>query len=116
MDERLYRNLVAVIRKHSFQIRVEDEDGYREFTSASGKQGETVLVRCLTLAASYRYGDYPSGHRWYIPVSDLHKAVRSMAESDMEFMWRARRFEMNRYDVEKIILAASHGIIRLNMY
>ncbi len=83
MDERLYRQLVAVIRKHSFQIKVEDEDGYHEFTSDTCEEGETVLVRCLTLRTDYAYGDYPRGHL--------------------------------RYDVEKIILGASHGIIRLNM-
>ena len=33
MDEKLYRQIVAVIGRHSFQIKVEDEDGYHAFTS-----------------------------------------------------------------------------------
>ena len=115
MDERLYRQLVAVIRKHSFQIKVEDEDGYHEFTSDTCEEGETVLVRCLTLRTDYAYGGYPRGHLWHIPLSDIHKEIRKISRTDTEFMWRARRRDLNRYDVEKIILGASHGIIRLNM-
>ena len=115
MDERLYRQMAAVIRSHSFQIQVEDEDGYHEFTSDTCEEGETVLVRCLTLKANYTYGDYPRGHLWHIPLSEIHKVIREMSAASTEFMWRTRRRELNRYDVEKIILGASHGVIRLNM-
>ena len=76
---------------------------------------ETVPLRCLTLRADYAYGDYPRGHRWFIPQSDIHREIRRMSRSDTEFMWRVRRCEVNRYDVEKIILGASHGVIRLHM-
>ena len=116
MDEKLYKQLVAVIRKNSFQIKVEDADGYHEFTSASSREGETVLLRCLTLQASYTYGNYPNGHRWFIPLCELHGAIRSLSESDREFMWRSRRHELNRYDAKRVIFYASHGVIRLNMY
>ena len=115
MDEKLYRQIVAVIRRHSFQIKVEDEDGYHAFTSDTCEEGETVPLRCLTLRADYAYGDYPRGHRWFIPQSELHREIRRMSRSDTEFMWRVRRCEVNRYDVEKIILGASHGVIRLHM-
>ena len=91
MDEKLYRQIVAVIRRHSFQIKVEE------------------------LRADYAYGDYPRGHRWFIPQSEIHREIRRMSRSDTEFMWRVRRCEVNRYDVEKIILGASHGVIRLHM-
>ena len=63
MDERLYRQMVAVIRRFSFQIIVADADGYHEFTNMNGDAGDTVLVRCLTLQACYAYGNYPRGHK-----------------------------------------------------
>ena len=91
------------------------EDGYHEFTSDTCEEGETVPLRCLTLRADYAYGDYPRGHRWFIPQSEIHREIRRMSRSDTEFMWRVRRCEVNRYDVEKIILGASHGVIRLHM-
>ena len=95
MDERLYRQMVAVIRRFSFQIIVADADGYHEFTNMNGDAGDTVLVRCLTLQACYAYGNYPRGHK---------------------FMWRARRCDLTRYDVEKVVSDATHGIIHLRMY
>ena len=116
MDERLYRQIVAVIRRFSFQIIVADADGYHEFTNMNGDAGDTVLVRCLTLQTSYAYGSYPRGHKWFIPLSDLHMAIRDRSESDTEFMWRARRCDLNRYDVEKVVADATHGIIHLKMY
>lgn len=116
MDEKLYRRLVAVIRKHSFQIVVSDADGYHEYTSMNGDAGSTVMVRCLTLQACYAYGNYPRGHKWFIPLSDLNRAVHERAESDTEFMWRAKRCALDRYDVERIIDDATHGIIHLHMY
>lgn len=116
MDEKLYRQIVAVIVRHSFQIKVADADGFHEFTSVSGGQGNTVLARCLTLETAYAYGTYPRGHRWYIPLSDLHRAIRKMSAENTEFMWRVRRCALDRYDVERVIREASHGIIRLNMY
>ena len=106
---------MSVIRRHSFQIKVEDEDGYHAFTSDTCEEGETIPLRCLTLRADYAYGDYPRGHRWFIPQSEIHREIRRMSRSDTEFMWRVRRCEVNRYDVEKIILGASHGVIRLHM-
>ena len=116
MDERLYKQLVAVIRKHSFQIVVADADGYHEFTNMTGDTGDTVMVRCLTLMASYAYGNYPRGHMWYVPLSDLHRAIRDRSNVDTEFMWRARRCDLNRYDVEKIVADATHDVIHLHMY
>ena len=116
MDERLYRQMVAVIRRFSFQIIVADADGYHEFTNMNGDVGDTVLVRCLTLQTSYAYGNYPRGHKWYIPLSDLHKAIRDRSARDTEFMWRARRCDLTRYDVEKVVSDATHGIIHLRMY
>ena len=116
MDERLYRQVVAVIRRFSFQVIVADADGSHEFTNMNGDVGDTVLVRCLTLQACYAYGNYPRGHKWYIPLSDLHKAIRDRSAVDTEFMWRARRCDLNRYDVEKVVADATHGVIRLNMY
>ena len=98
MDERLYRQMVAVIRRFSFQIIVADADGYHEFTNMNGDAGDTVLVRCL------------------IPLSDLHKAIRDRSSEDTEFMWRARRCDLTRYDVEKVVADATHGIIHLRMY
>ena len=82
MDEKLYRQLVAVIRRHSFHIVVGDADGYHEFTNMGSGSGGTVLVRCLTLVAAYAYGIYPRGHTWYIPLSDLHRAIHERAESE----------------------------------
>ncbi len=116
MDERLYKQMVAVIRKFSFQIIVADADGYHEFTSMNGEAGHTVMVRCLTLQACYAYGNYPRGHKWFIPLSDLHRAIRERSESDTEFMWRAKRCDLSRYDVEKIVADATHGVIHLHMY
>ena len=116
MDERLYRQMVAVIRWFSFQIIVADADGYHEFTNMGSGSGGTVLVRCLTLVAAYAYGIYPRGHTWYIPLSDLHRAIHERAESDTDFMWRVQRCGLNRYDVERIVAAASHDIIHLHMY
>ena len=116
MDEKLYRQLVEVIRKYSFQILVADADIYREFTSMNGEAGDTVMVRCLALQTSYTYGKYPRGHRWYIPICDLHRAIRERSENDTDFMWRVRRCDLNRYDVERIVADASHDIIHLHMY
>ncbi len=116
MDEKLYRQLVAVIRRHSFHIVVGDADGYHEFTNMGSGSGGTVLVRCLTLVAAYAYGTYPRGHTWYIPLSDLHRAIHDRAESDTDFMWRARRCGLDRYDVEKVVADATHGVIHLNMF
>jgi hypothetical protein len=31
-------------------------------------------------------------------------------------MWRARRCDLTRYDVEKVVADATHGIIHLRMY
>lgn len=116
MDEKLYQKLVEVIRKYSFQIVVADADSYREFTSMNGEAGDTVMVRCLALQTSYTYGKYPRGHRWYIPICDLHRAIRERSENDTDFMWRVRRCDLNRYDVERIMADASHDIIHLHMY
>ena len=116
MDERLYRQMVAVIRRFSFQIIVADADGYHEFTNMNGDAGDTVLVRCLTLQACYAYGNYPRGHKWYIPLSDLHTAIRERSAEETEFLWRARRSALTRYDVEKVVADATHGIIHLRMY
>lgn len=116
MDEKLYRQMLAVIDRYSFQIKIKDADGMLAFSGLSGDPTCPVLVRCLTMEVSFAYGSYPRGHVWHIPLNDLHRAVRKMSEADREFMWRARRQDLNRYDVERIFLEASHGIIRLNMY
>jgi len=115
MDEGLYRNIVAVIKRHSYLIVVADADGYHEFSSLTDDSGSTMPARCLTLKTVYGYGSYPSGHRWYIPLSDLQRAVRKYSEQSVEFYWRVRRKELTRYDVERIILEASYGVIKLNM-
>ncbi len=115
MDESICQNLVAVIRRYSCMIKVKDADGFHAFTDLSGSQGRTVPVRCLTLTAAYRYGNYPAGHEWHIALRDIRKTIRRMASADREFMWRVRRRDLSRGDVERIILKVSHGIIRLNL-
>ena len=46
----------------------------------------------------------------------MGRTIRRMSSTDTEFMWRVRRHDLTRNDVEKIILSASHGVIRLRMF
>ena len=116
MDDKTYRNIVALIERYSYQIKVKDPDAYHAFTDLSGSEGRTVPMRCLTLAFAHRYGSYQPGHEWFIALKEMGRTIRRMSSSDTEFMWRVRRHDLTRNDVEKIILSASHGVIRLRMF
>ncbi len=115
MNERLYRSLVATIERYAFWIKVRDADGFQEGAGISGTGREATPVRCLTLYASYQYGRFPSGYEWRIPLTDIHKAVRRIGTADQEFRIRMNRYEVTRYDAERIICEASYGIIHLHL-
>ena len=115
MSERLYRKLVAVINRYAFWIKVRDADGFQEGTGLSGADSSAVPVRCLTLYAAFQYGRVPAGHAWSIPLTDIHKAVRKIGSTDQEFRIRMNRYEVTRYDAERIISLASYGIIQLHL-
>lgn len=115
MNERLYRNLVATINQYAFWIRVRDPDAFQEGVSISGSDRAPVPVRCLKLYAAFQYGKFPAGYEWGIPLSDIGKAVRKIGAADQEFRIRMNRFEVTRYDAERIISLASYGIIQLHL-
>ena len=114
-NERLYRSLVATINRYAFWIKVRDADGFQEGVGITGTGRAAVPVRCLKLYAAYQYGKFPAGHEWSLPLSDIGKAVRKIGSADQEFRIRMNRFEVNRYDAERIISEASYGIIHLNL-
>ena len=115
MNERLYRSLVATVNQYAFWIKVRDADAFQEGPGLSGDGGTTVPVRCLKLYAAYQYGKFPAGYEWCIPLSDIHKAVRKIGAADQEFRIRMNRYEVTRYDAERIIELASYGIIQLHL-
>ena len=116
MDDMTYRNIVALIGRYSILVKVKDADGYHAFTDLSGSEGRTVPLRSLTLVAAYSCGCYPRGHEWFIALRDIGRAIREISSSDREFMWRARRHDLSRNDVERIILRATCGALRLSLY
>ncbi len=73
-------------------------------------------MRCLTLTVAHRYGSYQQGHEWFIALKEMARTIRRMSSADREFMWRVRRHDLSRNDVEKIILSASNGVIRLRLF
>lgn len=115
MNERLYRSLVATVNQYAFWIKVRDADAFQEGPALSGPGRPGVPVRCLKLYAAYQYGKFPAGHEWTIPLSDIHKAVRRIGSTDQEFRIRMSRFEVTRYDAERIIKLASYDIIQLHL-
>ena len=115
MNERLYRSLVATVNQYAFWIKVRDADAFQEGPALSGPGRPGVPVRCLKLYAAYQYRKFPAGHEWSIPLSDIHKAVRKIGSTDQEFRIRMNRFEVTRYDAERIIKLASYGIIQLHL-
>ena len=115
MNERLYRSLVATVNQYAFWIKVRDADGFQEGADLAGTGRSANPVRCLTLYASYQYGRFPAGYEWKIPIPDIHKAVRKIGTADQEFRMRMNRFEVTRYDAERIISLASYGVIQLHL-
>ena len=115
MNERLYRSLVATINRYAFRIKVRDADGFQEGVTVSGSGRTAIPVRCLKLYAVYQYDRFPAGHEWCIPLSDISKAVHKIGSADQEFRIRMNRFEITRYDAERIINLASYGIIHLHL-
>ena len=89
MNERLYRSLVATVNQYAFWIKVRDADAFQEGTALAGPGHAAVPVRCLT--------------------------VRKIGLADQEFRIRMNRYEVTRYDAERIIELASYGIIQLHL-
>lgn len=115
MKEKVYKQMVAIIKENAAWIKVIDVNGMQTCLTVVEGQVLNILVRCLVLQVFYSRGNYPKGHVFTIPVHDLHIALRHLENTDQEFKERLVRHEMIRWDVERIVLAATHGVIKLDL-
>jgi len=115
MKEDVYRQLVTIIRENAGWVKVVDVNGMQTCLSIIGGRYVHILVRCLVLQVFYRRGSYHRGHVFTIPVHDLHTALRRLEDTDPSFRERLAQHRMIRWDVERIVLSATHGVIRLEL-
>lgn len=115
MKEEVYRQLVTIIRENAGWIKVIDANGMQTCMTVVEGRALNVLVRCLVLQVFYARGNYPKGHVFTIPVHDLHQALRNLEDTDADFKQRLVQHKMIRWDVERIVLSATHGVIKLEL-
>lgn len=115
MRERPYSQIVSYIRDYALGVEVRETDG-RQFVLCVLRGRRTLIsVPCLTLKVRRPYGRSGSGC-WKIPKPDLNRAIRKLSADDPAFKDRLDRNAMARRDVERIILLASHNVIRLTLH
>ena len=115
MRERTYSQIVSYIRDYALGVEVRETDG-RQFVLCVLRGRRTLIsVSCLTLKVRRPYGRSRSGC-WKIPKPDLNRAIRKLSADDPAFKDRLDRNAMARQDVERIILLASHNVIRLTLH
>ena len=115
MRERTYSQIVSYIRDYALGVEVRETDG-RQFVLCVLRGRRTLIsVPCLTLKVRRPYVRSGSGF-WKIPKPDLNRAIRKLSADDPAFKDRLDRNAMARQDVERIILLASHNVIRLTLH
>ena len=115
MDESIYNDIVAVISTCSFWIRVRCADGVVPYVETVGGRLCFFMVPCLTLVAVRPHGTFGEGHEWNIPKCDLHRAIRQLMAEDRDFRERAKRHSIVSYDVDRIVLRATSGVLHLDL-
>ena len=115
MKEEVYRQLVTIIKENAGWIKVIDINGMQTCMAVVEGRAINVLARCLVLQVFYARGSYPKGHVFTIPVHDLHQALRNLEDTDAGFRQRFAQHQMIRWDVERIVLSATHGVIKLEL-
>ena len=115
MREQTYQLIVSYIRNYALGMEVKETNERQYVLNVVHGQRILVPVPCLTLKSRRSYGN-DAGSCWRIPRPDLNAAIRNISSQDPGFHDRVKRNALAKVDVEKIILVASHNVIRLTLY
>jgi len=116
MENRIYQTMMALIKQHSPWINATGIDFTLAYSTIENGNQYSSFVKCMTLEARRSVGNYRKGFRWKIPLHTISHSIRNLSETDDSFRKRVQQNEITKYDVEKIILESSYGIIHLYLY
>lgn len=111
MREALYMTIVHILDRHRTWLEIVNIDTVR--THAVIKNGRMTGIPCRMLAvkAFYNHFPYVKGQVWQIAEYDLEHAVKNLRAKDGAFRNRIVKDRLTAEDVERVISAATHGIV-----
>ena len=115
MKDKTYRQIVSYIRDYAIGMEVKESDGRQYILNVVRGRRSLISVPCLTLKLRRPVGKKDTTC-YKIPRPDLNRAIRKLSAEDPSFKNRLERNALARADVEKIILVASHNVIKLTLY
>lgn len=69
----------------------------------------------LDLKVTVAQGGYNKRQKWTVPIFLLEKSVRKLMVDDRAFARRVYDNGMTTYDIERIILDATYGVVNLEL-
>lgn len=111
MRETLYMTIVRILDCHRTWLEIDSMDSVR--THAVIKNGRMTGIPCrvLTVKAFHNHHPYIKGQMWQIAEYDLEHAIKGLRTKDGAFRNRIVKDQMTTEDVERIISAATHGVV-----
>lgn len=111
MNELLYKEIIRIADSRHTWMAIVSTGTYRTCIIIRNGKITGIVCRTLVVKAIRTRRNFREGDTRHIAEYELEQAVKTLRRADSAFKERTHHADLTPEDVERIILAATHGVI-----